>query len=181
MATLFLSVAQILFVVGRVVSFVLVAQPWFNIRPRFVLLGYMSAIVAVCAICTGATGRALIAFACLSMFWEAPSFPMTFEAATVGLGQWAASGETIMIVSIAGGAAGPPLAGAIKDISAVSKTWIMVTAFFGVVWIFPMLCNVIPSWRNAVDLEEENTSDVEIQMETTEKKDVDSNQDQASA
>lgn len=180
MATLYLSIAQVLFVLGRMISFGLVAQSWLRIRPRLVLLSYISVSIFVCAICIWARGKMLIAFACLSMFFEAPSFPMTFEAATVGLGPWAATGETIMIVSISGGASGPPLAGAIKDISDVTKTWILVAAFFGIVCIFPLLCNLIPSWRKAVDLEEENTSDVEIQLDTVVKKDVESRQNQAS-
>ena len=179
-ATLYLSIAQVLFVLGRMVSFGLVAQPWLKIRPRWVLLGYISAAVVVSAICIGVSGKVLIAFACLAMFWEAPSFPMNFEAATVGLGPWAATAETMMIISISGGSMGPPLAGFIKDSSDVAKTWILVAAFFGVVWIFPMLCNLIPSWRNAVDLEEENTSDVEIQLNVMGKKNVDSSEDQAS-
>lgn len=178
MATMYLSVAQALFVVGRLASFALVSIQCVKVKPRCVLLSYITGAVVVSVICIFVSGKAAIAFACLAMFVEAPSFPMNFDAATVGLGAWASMGETMMIVSISGGAMGPPLAGIIKDTFDISKTWILVAAFFGIVWIFPFLCNVIPSWKKAVDLEE-NTSDTETQLSSIRNKKVPINESQA--
>lgn len=160
-ATNYLSVAQGLFVIGRLMAFGLVSVP--RVKPRYVLLAYISVAVATVFTCAFVTGKAAIVFACLIMLSEAPFFPMIFDAATVGLGDWAATGETIMITSICGGAIGPPIFGALKDIPSVgvSKAWLLVAGFFGLVWMFPFLTNVISSWRKAVDLVEEAT-DLEV-------------------
>ena len=148
---IYMSVAQALFVVGRLAAFALVCKPKF-FKPRLVLGVFIAAAVAFSlASAVVKTSSAVIACLCMVMFAEAPSFPMIFESADVDLGDWSSTGETIMIVSISGGGLLPPLFGRLAGSAGLSKAWLLVAGCFGLVLSYCLACNVWPSYRKTLD------------------------------
>ena len=163
-----MTVAQGLFVLGRVASAGLVSLPKV-FKPRYVLLAFVAGAVAFSGASTAVSGSAAIGLGVMVMFWEAPSFPMIFESATAGYEEWTPTCETLMILSISGGALQPALVGKIADAVGISKGFILTTVCFGVVFTYPLFCNLIPSYRKALDAAEsgeaEGKEDVAVEME----------------
>ena len=171
-ATTMFRNAQTLFLVGRIVAFALVTigvtervrNSVFSIffQSRVVLWTWMAGAIILAAVTATLTGNRVVWITACIMLLEAPSFPMIFEAATVGLGEYATLGETFMVTSISGGMFGAPLFGIIRDNFNISKAWWQVVAFFSIVLIFPTLANLVPSWRLAIDQkDQEAVSDPE--------------------
>lgn len=157
-----MMVAQILFLLGRLVAAGLIelpAIPCFSrtgrlhrlFKPRVVL----SAAVCLAAVFTGlgmtVSGKAAIACACMVMFCEAPTFPMIFEAASAGLGDWTPSAESIIILSISGGGIIPPMNGLLADRFGVARSWALAATAFSCVFSYSLLLNLVPSYREALD------------------------------
>ncbi|KAK5089843.1 hypothetical protein LTR05_000010 [Lithohypha guttulata] len=154
--------AQILFLFGRLVAAAAIEVPSLPglkdsklvqnmFRPRIVLNVFLAGAVAFTGAGIGARGILAIACICLVMFFEAPSFPMIFEGATAGMGAWTASGESLMIGSIAGGGLLPFINGVLVDHFGVAKSWSLATAAFGVVFSYALLWNIVPSFKEDID------------------------------
>ncbi|KAJ9607489.1 hypothetical protein H2200_007567 [Cladophialophora chaetospira] len=150
MSALWMSVAQAAFVFGRLSAAGLVVFPKV-FKPRYVLLCYIAGAVATVGAGTGISAEAAIALAVMVMFFEAPSFPMIFESATAGFEDWKASCETLMIVSISGGAMQPALMGQLVERVGISKGWWLTAGCFALVLTYPIAINLIPSFRVALD------------------------------
>ena len=169
-----MMIAQILFLCGRLVAAGLIELPSFFrcslVRKIFESRQVLSVFVALAAVFTGlgivSKGTMAVGFACLVMFFEAPTFPMIFEAASAGLGEWTPTAESLIILSISGGGIVPIINGQLADQFGVSKSWSLATALFGMVFSYTLLCNVIPSFKHALDAaheeEEMKPSDVEL-------------------
>ena len=150
MAATWMSVAQTAFVGGRFAAAGLVAFPKI-IRPRWVLLCFIAGAVAFTGAGTEIAAQAAIAVAVMVMFFEAPSFPMIFESATAGFEEWKPACETIMIISISGGAVQPALMGILVEKIGMSPGWWLTTGCFGLVLSYPIAINLIPSFKKALD------------------------------
>ncbi|KIW67703.1 hypothetical protein PV04_06935 [Phialophora macrospora] len=150
MAAIWMSVAQTAFVAGRFAAAGLVAFPKV-FRPRWVLLCFIAGAVAFVGAGTGISAGAAIAVAVMVMFFEAPSFPMVFESATAGFDEWKASCETLMIVSISGGALQPALMGQLVERVGISPAWWLTAGCFGLVLTYPLAINMIPRFSKALD------------------------------
>lgn len=169
--------AQIMFVVGRLAAALLVSLPLMLssgsvsalFKPRYILCSFLAGAVIFTGIGITASGTAAVACAILIMFFEAPSFPMIFESATAGFEEWTPTAETIIILSISGGGLLPMLMGLLADHIGVSKEWSLVTACFGVTSLYTLSCNVIPSFRQAIDTahEEGGSDKVERRSESS--------------
>jgi len=149
-AAVCMSFAQIAFVVGRFAAAGLVTAPKI-FKPRYVLVSFIAGAVATTAAGTALTGNAAIALAVMVMFFEAPSFPMIFESATASFDEWTPTCETMMIVSISGGALQPPLMAKLVEAVRISSAWWLTAACFFLVFTYPVAANVIPSFRRALD------------------------------
>jgi len=151
--------AQILFVVGRLAAAGFVMLPSFTgskvvsrlFKSRYVLCAFLAGAVAFTAAGTHASGTAAVVCAIFVMFCEAPSFPMIFEMSTAGEAAWMPTAETIVILSISGGGLLPLLMGILTDHVGVSMGWSLVAACFGITFSYTLSCNLIPSFRNAID------------------------------
>ena len=161
-AAWYMSIAQGLFVVGRFAAAGLVSVPKV-FKPRYVLCGFIAGAVAMTAAGTATTGSAVIVVACMVMFFEAPSFPMIFESATAGLGQWTSTCETLMILSICGGGLQPALMGQLVEAIQISKGWWLTAGCFALVFTYTVAINVFPSFKQALDrVEVEGADDTEM-------------------
>ncbi|RMZ85775.1 hypothetical protein DV737_g496, partial [Chaetothyriales sp. CBS 132003] len=145
--------AQALFALGRLAASGLVATglEWHLglLKPRIILVVFLTGAVAFTLGGIRAKGTAAIGISTLVMFCESPSFPITFEMTTAQMGQWQASGETAMILSVSGGGVMPLLNGVLSDRVGVANAWALTGGSFAVVLLFPLLVNAIPSWRKA--------------------------------
>lgn len=175
-ASNWMTVAQGLFVAGRLAAVLLVSLPeWIRakwvqtvFRARVVLVVFLSMAVLFTGAGIFSQGKVAIACACLVMFAEAPSFPMIFESASAGLGEYTASAETLMITSIMGGGLLPFLMGTLTDVFGVSRSWSLVTGCFAVTLSYGVMCNAVPSFRKALDdaheEEHQSKSDQEVEL-----------------
>ncbi|KIX95217.1 uncharacterized protein Z520_09133 [Fonsecaea multimorphosa CBS 102226] len=149
-AAYYMSLAQTAFVIGRFAAAGLVTSPRI-FKPRYVLLCFMAGAVATTAAGTEITATAAIAVAIMVMFFEAPSFPMIFESATASFEEWTPTCETLMIVSISGGALQPALMGQLVESVRISHAWWLTASCFLLVFTYPVACNLIPSFKRALD------------------------------
>lgn len=159
-AAKWMSVAQGAFVLGRLAAAGLVTKPKI-FKPRCVLLVFIAGAFATTAAGTSIAGPAAIAVAVMVMFMEGPSFPMTFESATAGFEEWKPSCETLMIISISGGALQPALMGQLVEKVGISTGWWLMAGCFFLVLTYPLATNLIPSFRKAVDKAE---AGLEVEM-----------------
>lgn len=148
-----MSIAQGAFVVGRFAAAGLVTMPKI-FKPRYVLLTFIAGAVATTAAGTALTGNAAISLAVMVMFFEAPSFPMIFESATADFDKWTSTCETLMIVSISGGALQPALMGKLVEAVQISNGWWLTAGCFALVFTYPVATNIFPSFRKALDTAE---------------------------
>ncbi|KIW91109.1 uncharacterized protein Z519_08003 [Cladophialophora bantiana CBS 173.52] len=149
-AAYYMSLAQTAFVIGRFAAAGLVTMPRI-FKPRYVLMCFMAGAVATTAAGTDITATAAIAVAIMVMFFEAPSFPMIFESATASFEEWTPTCETMMIVSISGGALQPALMGQLVESVRISHAWWLTASCFLIVFTYPAATNLIPSFRRALD------------------------------
>ncbi|KEF56484.1 uncharacterized protein A1O9_08065 [Exophiala aquamarina CBS 119918] len=149
-AAVCMSFAQIAFVMGRFAAAGLVTCPKI-FKPRYVLACFIAGAVATTAAGTAITGTSAIVIAVMVMFFEAPSFPMVFESATAAFDEWTPTCETLMIVSISGGALQPPLMAQLVESVRISKAWWLTAICFFLVFTYPVATNLIPSFRRALD------------------------------
>ena len=182
-AAYYFSIAQGVFVIGRFAAAGLIVMPTI-FKPRYVLLLFMIGAVATTAAGTAVTGNMAIALAVMVMFFEAPSFPMIFESATAGFEEWTPTCETLMIVSISGGALQPALMGKLVEAVGISAGWWLTTGCFAFFLTYCIATNVIPSFRRAVDNaevkgEDDVSEDTELQTTPTKQQPVSSHQSHA--
>lgn len=181
-SALYMMYAQILFAVGRLVAAGLVQLGNMacvarskalssSLKPRYVLAAFLALAVACTGAGIAAHGKTAIVFACLVMFFESASFPMIFESATAGLGEWTPTAESITITSISGGGILPIIMGVLTDHFGVSTSWTLVTACFAFVCSYALMCNIVPSFRKEIDGAhesiEKHTTGVELEAPKT--------------
>jgi MFS transporter, FHS family, L-fucose permease len=142
----FLSVAQTFFAVGRYVFVVMII--W--IKPRISLLLFVALAVGTVGLATTLTGFPGILMMKLAMFAEGPTFPTIFTTGTRDLAQHSSLGESILIMSICGGAVGPPVFGIIADIFGVRVAfWLPAVGFFFPVFFYVLGLNFL--WSKDFD------------------------------
>lgn len=144
------------------------------LKGRVILSVFVAAAVAFVGAGIGIRGRVATVCAWLVMGFEAPSFPLIFETATAGMGEWTPVAETVTIISISGGGVLPVVMGKLVDLYGISNAWGLVTAAFSYVFLYTLACNVLPSFRHAIDgahgevQEKASGDELEMRAETTE-------------
>ena len=77
-----------------------------------------------------------------------------------------ATAESLIILSISGGGVVPIINGMLADRLGVSLAWSLATSLFGTVFFYTLSCNVVPSFREALDVahgvQKEADSDLEM-------------------
>lgn len=142
----FLSVSQTFFAVGRYVFVVMII--W--IKPRISLLLFVALAIGTVGIATSLTGYPGILMLKLAMFAEGPTFPTIFATGIRDLAQHSSLGESILIMSICGGAIGPPVFGIIADTFGVRVAfWLPAVGFFFPVFFYVLGLNFL--WKNDFD------------------------------
>lgn len=142
----FLSVAQTFFAVGRYVFVVMII--W--IKPRISMVLFVALAVGTVGLATSLTGYPGILMLKLAMFAEGPTFPTIFTTGIRDLAQHSSLGESILIMSICGGAMGPPVFGIIADTFGIRVAfWLPTVGFFFPVFFYVLGLNFL--WNKDFD------------------------------
>ena len=95
------------------------------------ILLFVALAVGTVGIATNVTGYPGILMLKLAMFAEGPTFPTIFTTGIRDLAQHSSLGESILIMSISGGAVGPPVFGIIADTFGLRVAfWLPAVGFF---------------------------------------------------
>lgn len=85
------------------------------VKPRYILLTYMSGTVVFIAAAIGTKGNTDIAMLSLVLFFESCIFLTTFTMPLRGLGRHTKRDASFLVSSVSGGAVPPPILGAVTD------------------------------------------------------------------
>jgi FHS family L-fucose permease-like MFS transporter len=131
------AIGQSLFAIGRFAA----AGMFMFIKPRWVLLVFMSMIMVFIGAAMAAWGEAGIAVLSLVLFFESCIFPTIFTLSIRGLGRHTKRGSSWIVASICGGALFPSLTGLAADRSSYHTAMAVPLAGFFVAFAFPVYLN----------------------------------------
>lgn len=133
-----LAVAQGLFAIGRfVASF---AMRW--IKPRLILLVFMTGIMIFISAAIGTHGNTAIAMLSLVLFFESCIFPTIFSLSLRGLGRHTKRGASFLVASVSGGAVFPVMLGAVADARNTRIAMCVPLGGFIIAYSFPIYLNL---------------------------------------
>lgn len=131
------AIGQSLFAIGRFAA----AGLFMFVKPRLVLMVFMTAIMVFIALAMGIWGEAGTAMLSLVLFFESCIFPTIFTLSIRGLGRHTKRGSSWIIAAVSGGALFPSLTGLAADGSDYHKAMGVPLAGFFVSFIFPIYLN----------------------------------------
>ncbi|KAH7102737.1 MFS general substrate transporter [Auriculariales sp. MPI-PUGE-AT-0066] len=129
------SYLQITFMMGRFLSTPLLN--WLQ-RDDLILFVYSTicAIFTIIVMTTG--GRAGLASLFIILFFESIQFPVIFVMGTSNLGRWTKRGSSLLVMGVGGGAAFPPMQGAISDNISTTRSYGIPLIGFVVVMLYSL-------------------------------------------
>ncbi len=133
------AIGQALFAIGRFAA----AGLFMFVKPRWVLLVFMTGILIFIALSMGLFGEAGIAMLSLVLFFESCIFPTIFTLAIRGLGRHTKRGSSWIVASVCGGAFFPAMTGLAADVSDYHKAMGVPLAGFAVAFAFPVYLNTL--------------------------------------
>lgn len=131
------AIGQGLFAIGRFAA----AGLMMIVKPRLVLLVFMSAIMIFIALAIGIKGEAGVAFLSLVLFFESCIFPTIFTLSIRGLGRHTKRGSSWIVASVCGGALFPSLTGLLADKKGYHISMTVPLVGFFVAFAFPIYLN----------------------------------------
>ena len=142
------------------------------IKPRYVLAVYLCMAFVFVLAASQSHGNASIAMLCLVLCWESACFATIFTLGLRGLGRHTKIGGSLIVAAISGGAAFPPMTGAVathlQNIGSKKPfhtAMLIPMAGFICAWIYPIYVNVF----NKETMDIRRTTDVGIVGGPTEK------------
>ena len=133
-----LAIAQGLFAIGRFVA----GASMKVVKPRWILMIFMSMIIVFIAVSMGTVGNTGIAALSLVLFFESCIFPTIFTLSLRGLGRHTKRGASFLVSSVSGGAVFPPMLGAVADRKGTRIAMCIPLAGFIIAWTFPVYLNL---------------------------------------
>lgn len=134
------AIGQSLFAIGRFAA----AGLFMFVKPRLVLLVFMTAIMIFIGAAIGAQGEAGVAMLSLVLFFESCIFPTIFTLSIRGLGRHTKRGSSWIVASVCGGALFPALTGLAADhMHSYHKAMVVPLAGFFVSFTFPIYLNTV--------------------------------------
>jgi MFS transporter, FHS family, L-fucose permease len=138
---------------------------WPVIKPRYVLATYLGMCFIFVIAASQSAGNASIVMLCLVLCWESACFATIFTLGLRGLGRHTKIGGSFIVAAISGGAAFPPMTGALIDHLKATKAphpfhTAMLIPMMGFVcaWVYPVYVNI---W-NKETMDIRRTTDVGI-------------------
>ncbi|EXJ57969.1 MFS transporter, FHS family, L-fucose permease [Cladophialophora yegresii CBS 114405] len=131
------AIGQALFAIGRFAA----AGMFMFIKPRLVLLAFMTMIMVFIALSMGIYGEGGVACLSLVLFFESCIFPTIFTLSIRGLGRHTKRGSSWIVASVCGGALFPALTGLAADKMTYHKAMCVPLVGFFVSFVFPIYLN----------------------------------------
>ena len=159
-----LAVAQACFAVGR---FAAVGAMRF-IKPRLVLMIFMSGVILFSILVMVLKGNAAIGAICMVLFFESCIFPLILTLSLRGLGRHSKRGASFLVAAVSGGALFPPVLGVVADSFGgnTQKAYFIPLIGFAIAATYPVYLNVfkaksLDAWTDKVNIGIEEKKDVE--------------------
>lgn len=133
------AIGQGLFAIGRFAA----AGAMMVVKPRFILLAFMTAIMLFISLSMGLYGEAGIAMLSLVLFFESCIFPTIFTLSIRGLGRHTKRGSSYIVAAVSGGALFPSLTGLLADKRGYHIGMAVPLAGFAVAFAYPVYLNTL--------------------------------------
>ncbi|RHZ49382.1 uncharacterized protein CDV56_102406 [Aspergillus thermomutatus] len=113
-------------------------------KPRYILAVYLGLCFVFSLAATLSRGVASVAMLILVLCFESACFATIFTLALRGLGSHTKRGGSMLVAAISGGAAIPPMTGAVATKTGNFHTAMAIpTAFYVLAWVFPVYANTV--------------------------------------
>ncbi|CZR52795.1 probable L-fucose permease [Phialocephala subalpina] len=132
------AIGQGLFAIGRFAA----AGLMMFMKPRLVLLVFMTAIMIFIAAAIGTKGEGGVAMLSLVLFFESCIFPTIFTLSIRGLGRHTKRGSSWIVASVSGGALFPSLTGLLADSKDYHIAMAVPLIGFFVAFAYPIYLNL---------------------------------------
>ncbi|OLN97475.1 L-fucose-proton symporter 1 [Colletotrichum chlorophyti] len=139
------AIGQALFAIGRFAA----AGLMMYVKPRLVLMVFMTGIMIFITLAIPLWGEAGIAMLSLVLFFESCIFPTIFTTAIRGLGKDTKRGSSWIVASVSGGALWPAITGLVADVRHYHIAMVVPLAGFAVAFVYPVFLNTI--WKHELD------------------------------
>ncbi|RMZ75682.1 hypothetical protein DV738_g5324, partial [Chaetothyriales sp. CBS 135597] len=133
------AIGQALFAIGRFAA----AGMFMFIKPRLVLMLFMTMIMVFIALSMAIFGEGGVACLSLVLFFESCIFPTIFALAIRGLGKDTKRGSSWIVASVCGGALFPALTGLAADKMNYHKAMCVPLVGFFVAFMYPIYLNTL--------------------------------------
>ena len=133
------AIGQGLFAIGRFAA----AGAMMFMKPRWILMFFMTMIMIFIGAAMGAKGEAGVAVLSIVLFFESAIFPTIFTLSIRGLGRHTKRGSSWIVASVCGGALFPSLTGLAADHAGYHLAMGVPLAGFFVAFAFPIYLNTL--------------------------------------
>ena len=133
------AIGQGLFAIGRFAA----AGGMMFVKPRWILMIFLTGVVVFIAASMGARGEAGVATLSLVLFFESCVFPTIFTLSIRGLGRHTKRGSSWIVASVSGGALFPSLTGLVADHKGYHIAMCVPLVGFFVAFAFPVYLNTV--------------------------------------
>ena len=133
------AIGQGLFAIGRFAA----AGAMMVMKPRWILMFFMTMIMIFIAAAMGVYGEGGIAMLSIVLFFESAIFPTIFTLSIRGLGRHTKRGSSWIVASVSGGALFPSLTGLVADHKGYHIAMVVPLIGFFVAFAFPIYLNTL--------------------------------------
>ncbi|PSS02171.1 glucose/galactose transporter [Coniella lustricola] len=133
------ALGQGLFAIGRFAA----AGLMMVVKPRLVLMVFMSFIMLFMALAIALHGEGGVAMLSLVLFFESCVFPTIFTLSIRGLGRHTKRGSSFIVAAVSGGALFPSLTGLVADTKGYHISMCVPLIGFFVSFVFPIFLNTV--------------------------------------
>lgn len=119
------------------------------VKPRLVLMVFMTGIMIFIALAIALWGEAGIAMLSIVLFFESCIFPTIFTTAIRGLGRHTKRGSSWIVAAVSGGALFPSLTGLLADNKDYHIAMVVPLVGFIVAFAYPVFLNTV--WKHELD------------------------------
>uniref|UniRef100_L2FX78 Glucose galactose transporter n=1 Tax=Colletotrichum fructicola (strain Nara gc5) TaxID=1213859 RepID=L2FX78_COLFN len=119
------------------------------VKPRLVLMTFMTGIMVFIALAIALFGEAGIAMLSIVLFFESCIFPTIFTLSIRGLGRHTKRGSSWIVAAVSGGALFPSLTGLLADHKDYHVAMVVPLCGFIVSFAYPIFLNTV--WKRELD------------------------------
>ncbi len=121
------------------------------IKPRYLLLFFLTGTIVITALCMNFEGTTPVILIIILYFFEGPIFPLVFAIPLRSLGRHTKNGAAFLTAAISGGAVIAPISNAVANDRGIQYSFSVLTAVFAFGALFPIYLNAFPPARKLAD------------------------------